>query len=449
MWSLAGRRFIELQRDRLGFLCRLAREQGDIGQLRLGPARIFLLSHPEHIKDVLVTRNRNFVKGRGTRRARLLLGDGLLTTEDSLHFEQRRSTQPAFHRARVSEYAEAIVASTAEMSDAWRDGTTVDLYAEMSRLTLVIAGRTLFGVDLTPEAEEIRAALTDALDYFGIALVPGSELLDLLPIIPPVRRFRRARKRLDATIARIARAAREGDPARRDVAALLVRERNASPGHRGADVSLRDELMTLLITGYETMSDTLSWTWFLLAEHPDVEARMHRELRRVLGGRLPTAEDVPALEYTRMVLAESLRLYPSAYIAGYQALVDHPIDGGWIPRGSLVLMCQYVVHRDARWFREPERFQPERWEPALETKRPRFAYFPFGAGPRRCIGEHFATMEGMLVLAALGQRWRMRSAARRPAVHATLTLRPATPMLMRLEQRSGLVEGCENVPSCR
>lgn len=436
VWSLAGRRFAELQRDRLGFLCRLAREQGDIGQLRLGPARIFLLSHPEHIKDVLVTQNRNFVKGRGTQRARLLLGDGLLTSEDPLHFEQRRATQPAFHRARVASYAGAMVSAATEASAGWRDGETIDLYDAMSRLTLVAAGRTLFGIDLTPEAEEIRAALTDALDYFGIALVPGSELLDALPIIPAVRRFRRARRRLDETISRIIAAARRDGPDRDDVAALLVRERDAQPAGRGAEVALRDELMTLLITGYETMSDTLAWTWSLLAEHPDVEARMHHELRRVLGGRAPTAEDLPSLDYTRMVLAESLRLYPSAYIAGYEPIADHPIAGGWIPRGSLVLMCQYVVHRDARWFPEPERFVPERWDAALEAKRPRFAYFPFGAGPRRCIGEHYAMMEGMLVLATLAQRWRLRLAAPRPEIYATLTLRPRTPMLMRLEERA-------------
>jgi cytochrome P450 len=375
-----------------------------------------------------------FVKGRGNQRARLLLGNGLLTSEGEFHHQQRRIAHPPFHRQRIGVAADAIVQCTIAACARWHSGEPVDIYREMSRLTLSIAGRALFGTDFTEEADDLHAALTDVLQYFDFAIVPGSELLDRMPFLPPVRRFRRGRDRLDATIHRVIAGARRYGEGREDLAAHLVRAHD-DLGRAGAhDEQLRDELMTLLIAGYETVSDSLTWTLLLLARHADVETRLRAELTTVLGGRAATAADLDRLVYTKMVVSESLRLYPTAYIGGYEPLDDYELGDGWIPRGSLVLMCQYIVHRDERWFPEPERFDPERWSPERQVERPRYAYFPFGGGPRQCIGEHFAWMEATLVLATIAQHWTLRALSPElPGIYATLTLRPRGDTRLQVE----------------
>jgi cytochrome P450 len=442
--SLLGWNFVKLQRDRLRFLVDVARAHGDLVQLRLGSTRVFVLSHPDYIKHVLVTENRNFKKGRGTQRAALLLRNGLLTSEGDLHRTRRRMAQPAFHRQQVTLSAESIVELTDELTASWTDSSVIDVHAVMSRLTLLIAGRALFGVDLSHEADDIRAALTDVLDYFGVALLPGSELLDRLPFIPVVGRFNRGRRRLDETIVRVINEAHEAlkrnGTHRQDVAMLLTR----AVAHELNDKSrspqldqLHDDLMTILVAGYETMSDSLAWTWLLLSQNSEARARLHREIDEELGDRAPTADDLNELQYSRAVFSESLRLYPSAYIAGYEAIDDCEIDGVLIPRGALVLMCQYIVHRDSRWFEDPERFIPERWlDEKNNRERPRYAYFPFGAGQRQCIGEHFAWMEGMLIVAAIARRWRLDVVSPPSDIWATLTLRPASPILARVNVRA-------------
>lgn len=434
VWSLLGPRLFSLQRDRLEFLCDLAREHGDRGHCRLGPRHLFLLSHPDDIRNVLVTHNRMFVKGRGAQRARLLLGNGLLTSEGEFHHQQRKLAHPPFHRQRIGVAADAVVQCAVAACSRWRKGEWVDIYREMSRLTLSVVGRALFGTDFTGEADELQAALTDVLQYFDFAIIPGSELLDRIPYLPPVRRFRRGRSRLNATIHRVIADARRDGGGREDLAAHLVRAHDAL-GREGAhDEQIRDELMTLLIAGYETVSDSLSWTWLLLARHPEVEGRLRSELSTVLGGRSATEADLDRLVYTRMVVSESLRLYPTAYVGGYEPLEDYQLGDGWIPRGSLVLTCQYIVHRDERWFPAPERFDPERWSPGRQVERPRYAYFPFGGGPRQCIGEHFAWMEATLVLATIAQRWTLRALSPElPGIYATLTLRPRGDTRLRVE----------------
>lgn len=445
-WSLIGPRLFELHRDLLAFLGRMAREQGDVAHVTLGPSRMFLLSHPEHIKDILVTDSRRFVKGRGTRRAKLLLGEGLLTSEGAFHQRQRRMQQPAFHRHRIAGYGRCMVECAARAVSSWRDGEVVDVCDAMARLTLDIAGRALFGVDLGPEAAEVSQALTDVLGYFGLAVLPGSELLDRMPFIPVVRRFRRGRARLDETIARVIAGVRSDPRAaeRDDLAAVLVAAHDAAAregapdtsGWRPGDRQLRDELMTLLIAGYETVSDSMAWAWYLLSRHPEVERRLHEELDEVLEGRPPASEDLPRLPYTRAVVSEQLRLYPAAYLAGYTPLEPHPLEGGFIPKGSLVLMCQYLVHRDARWWPRPESFEPERWLSEAPADRPRYAYFPFGGGQRACVAEHFATLEAVLVIATIAQRWRLRLESAGPVeIDATLTLRPRGGLKMRAQAR--------------
>jgi cytochrome P450 len=324
-------------------------------------------------------------------------------------------------------------------SDRWRDGETLDVAEEMTRLTLAIVGKTLFDADVEGEAQEIGDALTQSFMSFTFAVLPFSELLDRLPI-PPTLRFKRARARLDATIYRMIDERRRSPADRGDLLSMLLLaqdpEATGGASDRMSDEQVRDEAMTLFLAGHETTANLLTWSWYLLSEHPEVEARLHAELDRELAGRLPTAADLPRLSYTRMVLAESMRLYPPAWILGRRAVEEVEVGGFPVAPRTIVLMSQYVTHRDARWFAEPERFDPERWLPERVAERPKFSYFPFGAGTRVCIGEQFAWMEGTLVLAALAQRWRLRLVPGHPvAVQPIITLRPKHGMRMQVHAR--------------
>ena len=430
------------RRDPLGFLTRLARQYGDVAQFRVGPQKAFLLSHPDHVRDVLVTHHERFHKGRALQRSKRLLGEGLLTSEGAHHRRQRRIAQPAFHRQRVASYGAVMVEYAARAAERWREGQTLDISEEMMRLTLAIAGKTLFDADVEQrDADEVGAALTEVMELFGYLMLPYSELLEKLPLpLPPVVRFQRARKRLDAVIYRIIDERRRSGRDRGDLLSmLLLAEDEEEAGARMSNEQVRDEVMTLFLAGHETTANLLAWTWYLLSQHPEVEARLHAELDAVLaGGRLPTVEDIPALRYTEMVVAETMRLYPPAWTVGRLAIEDHEVGGYLIPKNSLVLLSQYVVHRDPRFFPDPERFDPERFTPEAKEARPPFAYFPFGGGVRRCIGEGFAWMEATLVVATLARRWRMRLApghAVRPAPR--ITLRPSKDgVVMTLRERS-------------
>ncbi|MGI8496920.1 MAG: cytochrome P450 [Gemmatimonadaceae bacterium] len=434
-----GQNLAGFTRDRLGFLTRLAREHGDIARIRIGPQALVLLSHPDHIRDVLITHNRNFVKGRGVERSKRLLGNGLLTSEGDFHLRQRRLAQPAFHRERIAAYGDTMASYAARAADGWRDGQTLNIPVVAGQLTLAIAAKTLFDTNLEDEAREIGEALSTVIGLFNIALLPFSEVMDRLPL-PWTRRFNRARERLDATIYRLIASRHESGEDRGDLLSMLMMARDTEQdGGRMSDEQLRDEAMTLLMAGHETTAVALAWSWYLLSRHPEVEARMLAEVDAALGARLPTSADVARLPYTRMVLAESMRLFPPAWALSYRALDDQPMGGYVIPRNTVVLMSQYVVHRDPRFYEDPERFDPERWTPEAQARRLRFAYFPFGGGPRQCIGEAFAWMEGVLVLATVAQRVRLVRADDRPVQPNPLfTLRPKGEMTMvaRVRNRS-------------
>ena len=418
---------------------RVAREYGDLARIDVVRTSLFLATHPDLVKDVLVTNNRLFGRGRGHLRMKLLLGDGLLTTEGDVHRRQRRLVQPAFHRQRVESYGDTMAQRAEELALRWRDGRTVDVLDEMMGLTLVIVANTLFGATVDDEVEEIGSALTAVFEMFGFALMPFSELFDRVPI-PTTIRLRRARARLDATIYRIIADRRRSGRDHGDLLSmLLLAQDSAADGDGGSmtDVQLRDEATTLFVAGHETTSNALTWTWYALSANPDAEAKMHAELSRVLGGRRPGAADLPLLPYTRAVLAESMRLYPPVWGMGRRALVDHALGGYDIPRGSLVVVSPFITQRDARFFPDPERFSPERWLDEHTTERPRFSYFPFGGGPRQCIGEQFAWMEGVLLLATLAQRWRLRLVpGHRVEFNPLITLRPKHGMRMTLHSRA-------------
>ena len=421
-----------MSRDPLAFLREVTAVHGDVTAFSLGREHLVVLLHPDAIRDVLVTSQRDFHKGRGLERAKILLGEGLLTSEGEFHRRQRRLAQPAFHRNRVAAYGQTMSALAARRASRWRPGEPLDVHAEMMALTLAIVGRTLFDADVEAEASEIGAALTQVFEAFNLSFfLPFGEYLDRLPI-PPTLRFRRARARLDATIYRLIAERRASGRDHGDLLSMLMLARDeeaeqpapGAPGHMD-DRQLRDEAMTIFLAGHETTAVALTWTWQLLSQHPDVEARLHAEVD-ALGGRLPTADDLPALPWTRQVLAESMRLYPPVWVIGRRALVPFEVEGHPIPARAIVLLSQWLVHHDPRWWPDPERFDPDRWAPGRDADRPRFAYFPFGGGARVCIGEHFAWMEGVLLLATIAQRWRFAPVpgAPAPSMQPIITLRP-------------------------
>ena len=424
------------RRNPIKFLTHLTERYGDLVYFEFGPQPMFMVNHPDYIRDVLVTHNKKFMKGEGLQRAKRLLGEGLLTSEGEFHLRQRRLAQPAFHRQRIAGYAATMVEYAARDCDRWRAGETRDIAREMMRLTLAIAGKTLFDANVEGEADEIGKALTTTFELFNSLTLPFAQLLDRLPL-PANKRFEKARGRLDATIYRIINERRASGEDRGDLLSMLIAARDEEGDGAGmTDEQLRDEAMTIFLAGHETTANALTWTWYLLSQHPEIEARFHAEVDEVLKGALPTADDFPRLRYTEMVFAEAMRLYPPAWVIGRRALGDHQINGYKIPARSILLMSQYVTHHDARFFPDPFRFDPERWTPEARESRQKFSYFPFGGGPRVCIGESFAWMEGALVLATIAQRFRMRLAPGHPVeMQPLVTLRPKHGMRMILESR--------------
>lgn len=433
---LPGGLLFKFRRDPVNFLLDIARCYGDIAHFKFGPYDLFLLNHPDYIKEVLVTNHRNFVKSRALEMAKRLLGEGLLTSEGDFHLRQRRLAQPAFHRQRIAAYGEVMTYYGAQLRARWQDEATLDIAQEMMRLTLAIVGKTLFDADVESEADEIGEALTIAVNMFSRVTLPFAEVVEKLPL-PSNRRFFKARERLDATIYRMIYERRSKDIDRGDLLSmLLLAQDTEGDGGRMTDVQLRDEAMTLFLAGHETTANALTWTWYLLSQHPDVEAKLHAELDAVLGNKLPTVDDLPQLPYTDKVFKESMRLYPPAWAMGRRVLNDFEIGSYVIPTNSIVVMSQFVMHHDPRYFPDPYTFDPERWTPEAQATRPKFSYFPFGAGPRQCIGESFAWMEGILIIATLAQQWKMRLVPDHPIeLLPRITLRPKHGMRMRLVRR--------------
>ncbi len=418
------------------FFQNLARRYGDVAFFKLGRENAFLISHPDYIRDVLVTHNDNFVKGLALQRARRLLGEGLLTSEGDFHRRQKRLAQPAFHRQRIASYGAVMTDYAARARDRWRDGERLDMAREMMRLTLAIVGKTLFDADVESDAREVGKAMSVVMDLFNMLTIPFIEIIEKLPL-PQIKRFDKARARLDRIIYRLIEERRASGKDRGDLLSmLLLAQDEEDEGGQMTDAQVRDEALTIFLAGHETTSNALTWTWYLLSQHTEAEAKLHEEIDAVLGSRLPTVEDLPRLRYTDMVLSESARLYPPAWAIGRRAINDCEIGGYAVPARSLVLMSQYVMHRDERFFPDPLRFDPERWTPEARESRPQFCYFPFGGGPRRCIGEGFAWQEGILLLATLAQAWQMRLVPRHPVEpRAVITLRPKYGMRMIASRR--------------
>jgi len=420
----------------LAFITSLARTYGDLVTYRIGGETIFLVNDPAEVKDILVTQNRNFTKSRGLERVKRLLGNGLLTSEGAEHLRQRRLMQPAFHRERIAGYGETMVMYADRARSGWREGETRDIAQEMMRLTLSIAGKTLFDVDIEKQAEEVGEAMNDVMESFWTSMLPFADFLERMPI-PKLRRARMARARLDRIIyAMIAERHASGRDHGDLLSMLLDAQDEEAGGRRMTDTQVRDEAMTILLAGHETTANALTWTWYLLSQTPAVEAKLHDEVDRVLQGRRPGVGDLASLPFVEKVVTEAMRLYPPAWVIGRRAIAAYPIGGYVAPARTIMMMSPYLLHHDPRYFPEPDRFHPDRWTPEFKAALPPFAYFPFGGGPRRCIGESFAWMELVLVVASIAQKWKLRLVPGHPVeLRPVVTLRTKHGMKMALAGR--------------
>ena len=465
--------FFNFLREPLTVLHNLSKEYGDISHFKFGGHHIYFINHPDYIKDVLVTHNNNFIKSRGLQLAKRILGEGLLTTEGELHHSQRQLIQPVFQPDEIPNYANIITDCALDTSSQWNDDDhdNVDIHREFMHLTLAIVCKAFFNVSIEKsDTKEIDQYVTTLIEYFNRARIPFAEIIGKLPL-PNNIRFRHAKKQLDTIIYRIIDSHRNNsnsnhhnieDGSHKDLINLLLQgqtdgyisanenntnNKSANKKNKIHNVintdkqQLRDNVTTILLAGHETVANALTWTFYLLSYNSEQEKMLHQEVDSVLDNdhTVPTVKDIPNLEYTERVFAESMRLYPPAWAIGRQAINDFKIDDYVIPAGSSILMSQYLMHHDPRYFPQPERFEPERWSPSEKAKRPRFSYFPFGGGPRSCIGEPFAWMEGILVIATIARRWKMRIMPGHPVILQPLvTLRPKYGMRMKLIDRNNV-----------
>ena len=434
--GLFGGHFLKFRRNPTEFLRTLA-NLGDVTFLKLGGNPAYFLNHPDFIRDLLVTSNAKFIKGRALQRSKRLLGEGLLTSEGSAHLRQRRMISPAFHREKIKTYAEAMTEYATKMANEWQVGEVRDIDQEMMRLTLQIVGKTLFNANVEDEANEVGAALTAIIQMFNYLLLPFSELLEKLPI-PQARRFNRSKETLDKVIYGIINERRKSGEDKGDLLSMLLLAQDEDDGATMSDEQVRDECLTLFLAGHETTANALTWTFYLLSQNPEKMAKLSEELDSVLpDGKIPSIEDLPNLKYTESVLAESMRLFPPAWAIGRLALEEHKFGGYEVPKGALVLLSPYIMHRDARFWDNADEFVPERWETlSIKEAGNKFIYFPFSKGVRSCIGEGFAWAEGILLIATLLSKWNLKLMPEQQiGLSPLMTLRPKFGMKMKIKKR--------------
>ena len=432
---LGIREALAFRRGPLTYLQNLAQRYGDIVHFRLGWRNAFLLNHPDLVQEFLVTQAAKHVRGPIMQRGRAVMGDGLLTSEEPLHATQRRLIQPAFHRERIARHAQVMSENTRRACDRWRPGQTIDLHQEMMRLTLAILGKTLFDREIAEDASEIGEAVTELMLLVDLVFVPFSEHLMNAPL-PGMRRLKRVRQRLDRLIYGLIderlKSGAEGD----DLLSMLVRHQLAE-GNRAQGVrQVRDECLTILLAGHETIANALTYALFLLAQNPGHVARIRSEVSGIAGEKELGAEEYEQIHFTRRALAESMRLYPPVWVLGRAITEPCSIGACVAPVGSILFASQYLLHRDARFFPEPDHFNPDRV--LAGNKMHQFAYFPFGIGPRRCIGEGFALMEGALALGTILRRWEVELTPETKLVlDPKVTLRPKFSVLVTVRPASG------------
>lgn len=421
--------------DPLALYTQWARQYGDILYYRFLSRHIYFLNSPELVKYALLTNYQNFIKGDPLRLNRRIFGNGLLTNEGDSWLQQRRLIQPAFHRNKIQSYGDTMVTFTERMVAGWQDGAALDIHQEMMRLGLKIVAKVLFNVEIAADTDRVSTALNTVQDLSsgGRMLLPP--IFRLLPTADNLR-YRRAARELDDVVYGLIRDRRANGQVADDLLYALLQVKNEA-GQSMPDRQLRDEVMTLLLAGHETTAVSLSWTWYLLSHNPDVEQKLWSELRRVLNGRSPGIEDLAELPYTDRVIKEAMRLYPPVWAVVRTCVKECEIGGYQVPSGSTVFMSQWVMHRDPRFYDQPEQFNPDRWLDSHAKEIPKFAYFPFGGGPRTCIGASFATMEAVLVLATIAQNYQVRVVQDQPiAPVPTMTLRPRHGIQVIVTRRS-------------
>jgi cytochrome P450 len=424
---------------------------GRIAHYRFLGTTIVFVNDPEWINEILVNQVGSFVRERTLVRMKILLGEGLITSDDPIHMRQRRIAAPAFHRQRIVGYAGQIVANAQSARDGWEEGSEIDIADQMMQLSLHIVAKTLFDSEVTPEVLRVRDEVNTIMGLYNFLIAfPMLESVLHWPI-PGVMQFRRSRARLDGVVASMIASrrglSREELEGRGDLLSMLMAARDevaegdvAGDGTGMNDVQVRDEILTIFLAGYETVANALTWTWYLLSQNAECANRMYAEVEAVLGvgdaARAATVEDYPRLKYTEMVFAEAMRLYPPAWAMGRRSTKEVELGEYRIPPGSHFFFSQYVMHRSEEFWDKPEEFRPERHTAEAKAERAKFVYFPFGGGRRQCIGEGFAWMEGVFSLATIAQRWRLQFVPKYPVVpQAKITLRPKFPMVMRVEAR--------------
>ncbi len=417
---------------------------GDLVTLSTKPALVYLVNHPDLIREVIVTNHQKVERGPNTEVMKLLTGNGLITATGADHLRQRRLIQPSLQRARIERYAETMAAYAESHQEDWTDGQRVDLGRQMSQLTLRIVVRTLFGTDLADDVRRIGAAFAHSNNYITTrANQPPRmrKVLHRLPL-PNTTRFKRARADLDKVIYGLISDRRQSPRQGDDLLSLLMEARFADEANGDAtgvgltDEQVRDETVTMFAAGHETTAVTLIWTCYLLATNPELQARMQAELDDVIGDRPARLDDLQNLSFMDQALTEALRLYPPIWFWGRMAFESFDLGGYHIPAGAFLLAPQLIAQRDPRFFDAPSEFRPDRWTAEFKAALPQFAYYPFGGGPRRCIGEGFAMMEAKLILAAIGRHWTMRHDRRhKPEMLPLISLRPKGGMPMFLTRR--------------
>ncbi|EST54023.1 cytochrome P450 [Brevibacillus panacihumi W25] len=428
---------LAFRRDTLKFIRDAAKEYGDVVHFRFGPKRhVYMLNNPDMIKEVLVTKQAHFRKGKGLQVARAVVGDGILTSEGKKHIRQRRLMQPAFHRDRIAGYADAMVRQGVELMEDWKDGEVRDIHQDMMKVTLAIITETMFGKTVKEGADKIGHAIDVGLKYVS---TKATSFIDI-PLSVPTRsnrEFVESSEVLDKTIYGLIEERRKSTGSHTDLLAMLLSARDEDDGQGMTDEQVRDEVMTIFVAGHETTANTMSWIFYLLATHPEAEQKLHDELKSVLGGRLPTVEDIPNLTYVNLIISETLRLSPAAWTINREVVEPVEIGGHTYEPGDTLMMSQYVMHRQEKYFEDPDEFRPERFAGDLLKRIPAYAYFPFGGGPRICIGNNFALMEAALLLATIAQRYRLRLAQpdQKVELEPVVTLRPKNGLPMRLEKR--------------
>ena len=428
----------EFNRDQLGFIEHCAQKYGDVVWMRFLYVPAIFLYHPDDVEYVLVTNSRNFIKSMSLRSNffQRLVGNGLLTSQGDEWKRQRRLSQPAFHRERVASYGNTMVDYTKRLAYKWREGETRDIHRDMMRLTLEIVVQCLFSADVSHDVDEVGATLKELVKPFASQATLKWILNNRLPT-PAHLRFHALARKIDNVVYRIISERRATGKDAGDLLSMLLATRDED-GSQMNDRQLRDEVMTLFLAGHETTALTLAWSWYLLGTHPEAEGKFHAELDEVLGDRAPNAADLPRLKFTEQIARESMRLYPPAYGLGREAIDDCEIGGYRVPAGTQVFMFQWAAQRDPRFYDEPLLFRPERWTEDFIEQLPKYAYFPFGGGPRACIGVSFAMMEIILVLATIGQKFRLEIDRDHPvSIYPAMSLRPKDGIKVIVKNRCG------------